>query len=391
MRAYLSPEEVAERLEVDVRDVEKSIVDGTLRALKVGESYRIHEREFRRWSTPPSRLPRPGLVFAMLAALALCVNTGILVAFELGANESSRVTNGVPRVLPFEGSYTLDGQPVNSNTPMSFSLYEQGIGGAPIWSSSNRSVDVSDGRFAVALGDANDATPIPEDAFASSSLFLEIIAEGSALSPRQRIAPAPQALAAARAVHDFDVPGSLGVSDSLSVGPSSISAATGHASLSSLHVDDATVAGTLSVSSNGEELSLNGVYCGSTPQTNGKFLYPLGAVAPLAEGYRAAKRLCEDACGTTTAYMCSPGDMVKSAQIGVLPTVANWYATFSLDLFESGATNSQFTRDCEGWTTDAITTGNRANFGPTFGFDANSTAFPNRNECNTLQPIACCD
>ena len=431
----LSPEEVAVLLRVDAKDVVSAIEAGELKALRLGEQIRIHEADYLSWVGPRQKTPSRRML-VNIVAMALVLAAGSAVGFELGQNESTRITNSIPRVLPFEGSYTLDGQGVDGDTPMSFALYEQGVGGAPVWTSSNRTVTVTDGRFAVALGDTHDATPIPESIFSSSALYLEVVAEGNALTPRQRLAPAPQAIAAARASTDFDVPdnatvgGTLGVSGkstlsaldvngnatfdanvtlgnaandtttvtgdlvvegSLDAGQASISATSGDASFTDVSLENANVSGVVSVSASGVKMGLNGIYCGSTPPTTGKIVYPLGSAAPIETGYRAAKRLCEDACGTTTAHMCSSVDLGRSAQLGSLPNTSAWYTSFTLDLYESGTLGAQYTRDCDGWVTEDDNAGNRENFGPTFGFDASSPVFPNRDRCSTVQPIACCN
>lgn len=216
MPEMLTPETVARLLEVDEEAITSAIAAGELPALEVGGQYRIQIDAYLAWIGAPEKARMHKWTSALLAVgLVLCA--GSAVGFELGQDASSHISNDIPRVLPFEGSYTLDGQPIDASVPMSFDLYSVESGGTPVWTSDNRMVNVSDGRFAVTLGDANDVTPIPEDLFASSSIYLEVVAEGNSLTPRQRLAPAPQAVSAARAASDFDVPGNLDAQGNINV------------------------------------------------------------------------------------------------------------------------------------------------------------------------------
>lgn len=136
--------------------------------------------------------------------VAVCVSLAIgaimpVVAFELGQNESERMTNNVPRVIPFAGQYSKAGQPFTGQVPMSFRLYDSTTSNSAKWGSSDRMVDVKDGVFSVVLGDGNDANSIENELFSVPSMYLEVVVQGTALTPRQRIAPAPQAVYSAAA------------------------------------------------------------------------------------------------------------------------------------------------------------------------------------------------
>lgn len=132
-------------------------------------------------------------------------------AFELGTLKTDRQVNGVPAVLPYQGTYSKNGQPFDGQVNMSFALFNQPVGGAPLWVGTPRSIQVDEGAFSVALGAKPDTTKIQPSVFSESALYIELSVAGVPLSPRQRIAPAPQAIVAAMAAGDFTVPGSLDV------------------------------------------------------------------------------------------------------------------------------------------------------------------------------------
>lgn len=395
----LTTEEVARSLKVDEHIVLGVIEVGDLPAIEVGGHYLIHEQDFQRWCGPSNTSKKPALLIAFLALALLC-GVSSTVAFELGQNESSRITNGVPRVLPFEGNYTLDGQPIDGITPMTFRLFEQDLGGTPAWSSSDRMVAVTDGRFAVALGDANDLTPIPEALFTSSSIYLEVVAEGNALSPRQRLAPAPQAVAAARAVSDFNVPDRLTVD--------------GQSNLEDLNVrksmtvsSDASVDGLLlarrrvvtanpsyRVAGNGRATSVMGTFCGDSPDTPGRIVYPLGSTSPVHVGRVAAKQICEDTCSSPTAHMCRAEEVSMSLELGMSPGVGSrWYSLLNYTTQDLGSGSTpRYIRnyECQGWTS-VDEDQNEINYGPILDNQGQGWDRASWSGCVNARPILCCD
>ena len=114
--------------------------------------------------------------------------------------------NGLPMVLPYQGTLSKAGAPFTGTQAMQFKLYSD-TSGAAFWTSDSRNVEVVGGKFAVTLGDANDANKLEAQDFRHSELYVELVVDGTTLSPKQRIAPAPQAITAAQAQHaDNGVP-----------------------------------------------------------------------------------------------------------------------------------------------------------------------------------------
>ena len=106
--------------------------------------------------------------------------------------------NGLPMVLPYQGTLSKAGAPFTGTQAMQFKLYSD-ASGAAFWTSDPRSVDVVGGKFAVTLGDVNDTDKLEAQDFRHSELYVELVVDGTTLSPKQRVAPAPQALVAASA------------------------------------------------------------------------------------------------------------------------------------------------------------------------------------------------
>ena len=134
---------------------------------------------------------------AILLSAALLFGGGFATvsAFSGGAT-----TQGLPMVLPYQGTLAKDGMPVDGTQPnVIFKLHDSEAGAVELWSSDSRTLDVKDGKFAVTLGDAHDTRQLQESFFREPALYVSINIDGTELSPRQRIAPAPQAIAAARA------------------------------------------------------------------------------------------------------------------------------------------------------------------------------------------------
>ena len=137
-------------------------------------------RRILRWLTPN------GGTLLLVAALVLTqrVWAGPL-ASPTGATLPTEIDTRYQGLLAGQ-----DGSPVpDGSYGMDFALYDALSGGSLLWTMSRSSVPVSDGLFSVTLED------IPIDVLLAygSSLFLEVIVEGEALSPRERIQGAPMA------------------------------------------------------------------------------------------------------------------------------------------------------------------------------------------------------
>lgn len=293
--------------------------------------------------------------------LAICVSLAIgammpVVAYELGQNESERMTNNVPRVIPFTGQYSKAGQPHTGQVPMSFRLYDSTTSNVALWTGSDRTVDVKDGVFSVVLGDGNDAQTIPNEVFGNAAIYLEIVVQGTALTPRQRLAPAPQAVYAAESARA--------------------------SRLKSTQLPS------------GVQMSTFGLFCGSVSSTNGSI------TTGNLTGVQAAKKLCEGASSSTcgaSAHMCTAHEMALSHQAGLVgpgsqaPRVMWVYGGAAITT--SGGVGTISNRDCFGYTN-----GNANAPGAGIEEALNGTAFVSENggffdnqRCDQLATIACCD
>lgn len=126
--------------------------------------------------------------------------------------------------------------------------------------------------------------------------------------------------------------------------------------------------------------SLDATYCGKTPSTSGSF------ASGLLKGWAAAKDLCQTACGASaTAHMCTGGELVRSAQMGIA-TTPGWFAAETA--YGTGQANSFGEFDCEGWTSNAATFVAYANYGPSW---SSGPDYPNAQSCTVSSPILCCD
>lgn len=80
---------------------------------------------------------------------------------------------------------------------MRFKLYSDASGTA-FWTSDPRNVDVVGGKFAVTLGDSYDTHKLEVQDSRHSEFYVELMVDGTALNPRQRIAPVGQAIVVRR-------------------------------------------------------------------------------------------------------------------------------------------------------------------------------------------------
>lgn len=184
------------------------------------------------------RILRPLLVLAMLSTAFVA---GVSVSVLADGNPA---TDGVPRVIPYQGVLELDGQPFNGDVSIGFSIYAASSGGAPLWSE-ERTVSVYNGTFAVSLG---SITPLAATLLAADSLWVGITVDGLEMTNRQNITPVPYALWSAQA-SDLTVARDASIARNLSVvGTSTFSAGvTVNGALSA--TNGLTVAGALSLPS----------------------------------------------------------------------------------------------------------------------------------------------
>jgi hypothetical protein len=189
-------------------------------------------------------------------------------------------SNGLPIVLPYQGTLTestAQGGPVTGQRAMQFRLFDADTGGALLYESVSRGVQVQDGKFSAVLGsNAWPGTPgnqLDAGDLASSALWLEVIMDdpqgGAPIAfPRQRVAPAPQAIHASSAVNAQSAQNAASATGGLRAELDTILERT--------------------PPTTGERIKLLGLFCGETASTTGKV-----TPAPPRYGLRAAKAQCE--------------------------------------------------------------------------------------------------
>jgi hypothetical protein len=101
----------------------------------------------------------------------------------------------VPQAVSFQGYLRNDdGTPLEGTVDLTFKIYAAANGGAPLWTENHGAVAISEGVFHVHLG---SITAFPADFFSVSDRWIETVADGATLVPRQAFTSTPYALRAA--------------------------------------------------------------------------------------------------------------------------------------------------------------------------------------------------
>src|SRR5580658_120641 len=87
----------------------------------------------------------------------------VFSAFSVVAQTNSATSVAVPTLVRFSG--TLSGPPGRATVGVTFALYKEQTGGAPLWLETQNVALDSNGRYSVNLG-ANHASGIPAELFA---------------------------------------------------------------------------------------------------------------------------------------------------------------------------------------------------------------------------------
>jgi len=121
----------------------------------------------------------------------LCSGVMIIVAFI--------ILSAVPRVLNYQGKL-LDssGVGVNDTLALTFRLYTTETGGSPIWEETISDVVVRQGLFSVELAGFPDTVDF------STQYWLEVVVDGEAMSPRERLTSAPYSIHAGTADRGYN-------------------------------------------------------------------------------------------------------------------------------------------------------------------------------------------
>lgn len=124
----------------------------------------------------------PALVLALFSS---CPATGQSVPSTL--NYQGRLTDNSPQQNPVSGTVSI-----------TFAIYAGPSGGSALWSESWPAVPVNQGILSVVLG--SNGTPVPASVFETGTeRYLEVVANGETLTPRQRISSVAYANRAERA------------------------------------------------------------------------------------------------------------------------------------------------------------------------------------------------
>jgi len=102
------------------------------------------------------------------------------------------------------------------------------------------------------------------------------------------------------------------------------------------------------------------------------------AVAGSLNGYAAAKSLCQTACGSLSAHMCTNDELIRTMATGGTIPVTGWYAA---GIEVSGTANGCLITDCNAHTDGSGST-DAYSWGP---------SGPGQVYCNQSQQVLCCD
>jgi hypothetical protein len=128
----------------------------------------------------------------LLTVAVFCLSSG------LAQEPSTSQTVAIPHLVRFSGAVKdVSGQPLSGTLGVTFALYRDQDGGAPLWlETQNVAIDNS-GRYAVSLG-ATRADGLPVELFASGEArWLGVQPDGQAEQPRVLLFSVPYALKAA--------------------------------------------------------------------------------------------------------------------------------------------------------------------------------------------------
>lgn len=110
----------------------------------------------------------------------------ILAAITLVLGLAVQVGAAVPQMLNYQGRLTdQGGTPLDTTVSINFTIYNDSIGGRPVWTETLAAVTVTGGSFNVLLG---SISPIPDNVFAEPERYLGItIGSDPEISPRTRL------------------------------------------------------------------------------------------------------------------------------------------------------------------------------------------------------------
>lgn len=159
----------------------------------------------------------------------LCSLTLLMLLLSLAA--LGQQASIVPPLVNFKGILTdVNGKPLTGTVGVTFYLYKDSEGGAPLWMETQNVQPDKSGRYTVSLG-ATTSTGLPTDVFVSGEArWLGVQSEGQAEQPRVLLLSVPYALKAGDAETIGGLPASAFVLANGSQGASSVKGASTPAS-----------------------------------------------------------------------------------------------------------------------------------------------------------------
>ena len=149
--------------------------------------------------------------------------------------------SAVPQVVNYSGTLAdLNGEPLTGATGVTFFLYKDAQGGAPLWMETHNVHPDKDGHYTVTLG-STTSQGLPADVFVSGEArWLAVLAHGQQEQDRVLLVAVPYALKA----HDAETIGGLPASAFMLASPASIPASATNASTSNAAASTAAITGT---------------------------------------------------------------------------------------------------------------------------------------------------
>lgn len=132
-----------------------------------------------------------------IACLCLSLATASAAQGQLSATAASSSPASIPHLVKFSGTVKdEDGHPKNGVVGITFALYKDQQGGAPLWLETQNVQTDSKGSYSVLLG-SSSAEGLPTDIFTSNDArWLGVQVEGQQEQPRTLLVSAPYALKA---------------------------------------------------------------------------------------------------------------------------------------------------------------------------------------------------
>ncbi len=135
---------------------------------------------------------------ALICTSLICAAT-ICIAPSLASGQSTTRSSAaaVPTLVHFSGILNgIDGKPLTGLTGVTFSLYAESQGGAPLWLETQSVQPMRNGQYTVTLG-STTSQGLPTDIFASAEArWLGVRVEGQEEQPRVMLLAVPYALKA---------------------------------------------------------------------------------------------------------------------------------------------------------------------------------------------------